>query len=143
MNEKSIYMKQRLSSIFINQSVFLIVLMFIIGVVVSLINPKFLAVQNLFNIILQVSVTGIICVGMGTVLVSGNFDLTVGPQISILGIVMALVVTHSNIVLTIVTVLVLGMAIGTLNGFLVTRIKAHSFIDLLLSIFFIETGFPT
>ena len=58
--------------------------MVIIGTVVALINPRFLAVQNLFNIILQVSVTGIICIGMGTVLISGNFDLTVGPQISIL-----------------------------------------------------------
>jgi len=112
-----------------NQSVFLIVLMVIIGIVVSLINPKFLAVRNLFNVILQVSVTGIICAGMGTVLVSGNFDLTVGPQISILGIVMALVVINTDsILLTTVTVLVLGMAIGTFNGFLVTRIKAHSFI---------------
>jgi ribose transport system permease protein len=121
-------LKQTFLRFFMNQSVFLIVLMVIIGIVVSLINPKFLAIQNLFNIILQVSVTGIICVGMGTVLISGNFDLTLGPQISILGIVMALLVTRYSIALTIVSVIVLGLIIGTLNGFLVTRIKAHSFI---------------
>jgi len=119
---------EKIFSIFKNQSTFLVVLMVIIGTVVALINPRFLAVQNLFNIILQVSVTGIICIGMGTVLISGNFDLTVGPQISILGLVMALMVTRVSIVLTIVSVIVLGLIIGTINGFLVTRIKAHSFI---------------
>ncbi len=121
-------LKRTFSTIFKNQSVFLIILMVIIGIVVSLINPRFLAIQNLFNIILQVSVTGIICIGMGTVLISGNFDLTVGPQISILGIVMALLVTRYSIVLTIVLVIALGLIIGGVNGFLVTWIKAHSFI---------------
>lgn len=119
---------QKFSAIFRNQSIFLVIIMIIIGVIVSIINPRFLTVRNLLNIILQVSVTGIICVGMGTVLISGNFDLTVGPQISVLGIVMATMVTRCSIALTIVTVIVLGLIIGAINGLIVTRIKAHSFI---------------
>jgi ribose transport system permease protein len=118
----------RLKSIFLNQSLFLIVIMIIIGVVVTIVNPRFLSVENLFNIVLQVSVTGIICVGVAMILITGEFDLSVGPQISILGLVMAIMITRYSIFLTIVVVILLGMAIGALNGFLVTRINAHSFI---------------
>lgn len=117
-----------LKHIFVNQLLFLIVIMVIIGVIVTIVNPKFLSVQNLFNIVLQVSVTGIICVGVAMILITGEFDLSVGPQISILGLVMAIMVTRYSIFLTIVVVILLGMAIGAISGFFVTRIKAHSFI---------------
>ena len=119
---------ERLKPLLMNQSLFLIVIMIIIGVVVTIVNPRFLAIQNLFNIVLQVSVTGIICVGVAMILITGEFDLSVGPQISILGLVMAILITRTSIFLTIVVVILLGMAIGALNGFFVTRVKAHSFI---------------
>ena len=127
MNEK-VNNTGRFSALFKNQSLFLIIIMLVIGVAVSLINPRFLTVTNLLNIVLQVSVTGIICVGMGTVLISGNFDLTIGPMISILGIVMAKMIVRTSVAVTLISVVLLGMAIGAVNGILVTRIKAHSFI---------------
>ena len=117
-----------LKIVIMNQLFFLIAIMIIIGVVVSIVNPKFLSVQNLFNIVLQVSVTGIICVGLSMILITGEFDLSIGPQISILGLVMAILITRYSILLTIIVVILLGMAIGALNGLFVTRIKAHSFI---------------
>jgi len=102
--------------------------MIIISIIVTIVNPNFLSVQNLFNIILQVSVTGIICVGLAMILITGEFDLSIGPVISILGLVMAILITRYSILLTIIVVILLGMAIGAINGFLVTRIRAHSFI---------------
>ncbi len=116
------------ASIFKSQIFFLIGIMIIIGVIVSIINPRFLSVRNLFNIVLGVSTTGIVCVGMGTVLITGNFDLTLGPLISILGIVMALMITRYNVILTLITVIALGVAIGAFNGVVATRVRAHSFI---------------
>ncbi|MDD3777534.1 MAG: ABC transporter permease [Actinomycetota bacterium] len=118
----------RLKSIFMNQQVFLIILMIIIGVVVTIVNPNFLSVQNLFNIVLQVSVLGIISVGVSMILITGEFDLSVGPMISVLGLVFAIVIIRYNTFLAIVAVMLLGMIIGAVNGFFVTRIKAHSFI---------------
>lgn len=120
--------KSRLKSIFTNQLFFLIAIMIIISIIVTIVNPNFLSVQNLFNIILQVSVTGIICVGLAMILITGEFDLSIGPVISILGLVMAILITRYSILLTIIVVILLGMAIGAINGFLVTRIRAHSFI---------------
>ncbi len=117
-----------LSSIFRSQVFFLIMIMVVIGVIVTLINPRFLSVRNLFNIVLSVSTIGIVCVGMGTVLISGNFDLTLGPMISILGIVMALMISRFSIGLTLIAVVALGALIGAFNGVLVTRVRAHSFI---------------
>ncbi|MGM0366492.1 MAG: ABC transporter permease [Actinomycetota bacterium] len=116
------------SSIFKSQPVFLIIIMILIGVIVTIINPKFLSVRNLFNIVLGVSSIGIVCVGMGTVLITGNFDLTLGPLISILGIVMAIMLNRFGPAVTVIAVIALGVAIGAFNGILVTRVKAHSFI---------------
>lgn len=116
------------SAVFKSQPIFLIIIMIIIGIIVSLINHRFLTINNLFNIILSVSTTGIVCVGMGTVLISGNFDLTLGPIISVLGIVMAIIIAKTSIAVTIIVVIALGMALGAINGIIVTRVKAHSFI---------------
>ncbi len=116
------------SNIFKSQPVFLIIIMIIIGIVVSLINARFLSVNNLLNIVLSVSTTGIVCVGMGTVLISGNFDLTLGPMISVLGLVMAMMISRFSIAFTLLAVILLGAVIGTINGIIVSRVKAHSFI---------------
>lgn len=118
----------RFLNIFKNQPVFLIIIIAIIGIIIALINQRFLTVNNLFNIILSVSTTGIVCVGMGTVLISGNFDLTLGPVISVLGLVMAIMINRYNIALALIAVILLGVLIGTINGIIVTRVKAHSFI---------------
>lgn len=129
-NTKLVMNKSRgISSMLRKQTVFLIIIMVVIGIIVTIINPRFLSVRNLFNIILSVSTIGIVCVGMGTVLITGNFDLTLGPLISVLGIIMAILTTKfDNPVLTVVTVIAIGAAIGAFNGILVTRVKAHSFI---------------
>jgi len=117
-----------IASIFKSQVFFLIAIMILIGIIVTIVNPRFLSVRNLFNIVLSVSTIGIVCVGMGTVLITGNFDLTLGPMISILGIVMAIMITQYSVALTLISVIALGVAIGTFNGVLVTRVRAHSFI---------------
>jgi len=49
----------------------------------------FLLPRNLFNILKQASVYGIMCVGVTIVMVSGGMDMSVGGQIACSGLVMA------------------------------------------------------
>jgi len=118
-----------LSKIFMNQYSFLIIFMVVLGSIVTIINPNFIKVTNLFNIILQVSVTGMVCAGIGTVILSGEFDISLGSQMSVIGIVFAITINQTgNIPLAIVIAFLLGIVMGAINGIIVVKSNAHSFI---------------
>ena len=116
------------ATIFKKQEVFLVLLIIIIGLIVAIVNPLFLSLQNFFNIILSVSITGIATIGLAIVLITGEFDLTLGSLMSVQCIVFAILTTKFGVAIGIILTLIIGLAIGAFNGLLVTRIKAHSFI---------------
>jgi ribose transport system permease protein len=118
----------RASIIFRKQEVFLAIVMVVLGVVVTIVNPLFLSLQNFFNIVLAVSITGIATIGLALVLIAGEFDLTVGSVMSVQAVLFATFTTTIGPVYAIILTLVIGLALGAFTGLMVTRIKAHSFI---------------
>lgn len=58
-------------------------------VVVSILSPSFLSSKNIFNILRQTSVNGIIAAGMTFVILTGGIDLSVGSILAISGAVCA------------------------------------------------------
>lgn len=97
-------------------------------VFLSLYSDRFLTLGNMINVIRQSSIIGIIACGMTFIIISGNFDLSVG---SICGFVGAIAVTLSNnhsLWLAILVPIAVGAAIGLANGLLVTRLFMSSFI---------------
>jgi len=94
----------------------------------SIYSDRFLTVGNMVNVIRQSSIIGIIACGMTFIIVSGNFDLSVG---SICGFVGAVAVSLSNnhsLWLAVIASIAIGAAIGLANGLLVTRLFMSSFI---------------
>ncbi|MEW5816824.1 MAG: ABC transporter permease [Spirochaetota bacterium] len=76
--------------------------------------------NNLRNIIEQVSTLAIVSAGVTIVMITGDFDLSVGSLASLVGIVTALLLKSGTSTLTgIVAGLVLGTLCGFLNGVLV------------------------
>jgi len=118
----------RASIIFRKQEVFLAIVMVVLGVIVTIVNPLFLSLQNFFNIVLAVSITGIATIGLALVLIAGEFDLTVGSVMSVQAVLFATFTTTIGPVYAIILTLVIGLALGAFTGLMVTRIKAHSFI---------------
>lgn len=118
----------RASIIFRKQEVFLAIVMVVLGVIVTIVNPLFLSLQNFFNIVLAVSITGIATIGLALVLIAGEFDLTVGSVMSVQAVLFASFTTTIGPVYAIILTLVIGLAMGAFTGLMVTRIKAHSFI---------------
>ena len=53
--------------------------------------PTFLSPVNLLNILQQVSVPGIVAVGMTMVMISGMIDLSIGSTVGLAGVIVALV----------------------------------------------------
>ncbi len=120
---------QRWKARLLNQSGFLFAFILALSIIITLLNPNFINPQNILNILGQISVVGIVSVGMGIVLITGEFDISVGSQLSLLGAVMAILLTGTkSVLLMIVVVVALGAVLGLVTGLLVTKSRCASFI---------------
>ena len=103
-------------------------------VVVSLLSPSFLTVNNILNVLRQTSVNAIIAAGMTFVILTGGIDLSVG---SILGFSCAVaaysIASGQNIVIAVLLALVVGTGIGFINGVVISKGKLQPFIATLAS----------
>lgn len=98
-------------------------------VVFSVTSPFFFNLENILNIVRQVSLLGIMSVGMTMLITSGEFDLSVGAVYGLSAIVTGLAIqTGVPIWMSILMGLASGAAIGFLNGILNTVVKIPSFI---------------
>jgi ribose transport system permease protein len=119
----------RFRSIFFNQTSYLLMFIILLAVVVAIINPNFRNPRNIVNILQQISVLGIISAGVGMLLISGNIDISVGSQISVIGVVLAAIIElQGNIPLAVAVALGLGLALGLVQGMTVVKSRVHSFI---------------
>ncbi len=92
-------------------------------------NPRFLSVNNLFNILFQISALGIVAFGQTILLIAGGLDLSVGAMLSVAGLASALTIAETgSVLLGIVAGLVTGTVIGCINGLLVATNRATPFI---------------
>ena len=108
-----------------------LVALLIIIIATGMRNPVFLRPDNLINILNDVSLLGIIAVGMTAVIILGGIDLSVGSLLAFAGGLAMLslnaVYNHGqgSEVLAIVTglavALTVGAAAGTLNGLLIAK----------------------
>lgn len=90
----------------------------------------FLTVPNLLNVLNQSSLTAIIAAGLTMALVVGQFDLSIGYVASFAGLLVVGSIARDGmpVALGLVFVLVVGAAIGSLNGFLVAKVKINAVI---------------
>ena len=86
--------------------------------------------MNLLNILQQVSVPGIMAVGMTMVMISGGIDLSVGMLASLVSIVTALGVSkwHLGITGSILVGVAAAVLLETVMGFIISRVKVEPFI---------------
>ena len=81
------------------------------------------------NILRHSSVIGIVALGMGLIILTGNIDLSLGSMIAFIGGISVLVFNSTeSLILTFVFSIVAGAICGLLNGVLVAIIKMPSFI---------------
>src|ERR1700747_1515673 len=120
--------------------IFLVVLMngFAVG------EPRFLTPLNLFNVLRQVSIYGLLAIGMTFVILTGGIDLSVGSLVAFAGLVAAAVakggITNRFCVgegaealgygwyAAALAAVAVGVAGGFLQGFAITRLKVPPFV---------------
>jgi len=128
--------------------IFLVVLMLIF----SILEPKFLNPTNLFNVMRQISITGLIALGMTFVILTAGIDLSVGSILAVSGMVAAAVAKGSlgntlslgedeavgyGPYAAMVASIAIGILCGYIQGYSITWLKVPPFVVTLggLSIF--------
>ena len=108
----------------------LLVLIIVVGAAVAFQNSRFLLPENLSNTANQVGLFGIFAIGQAFVIVTGGIDLSVGSVIALLGVVFIDMIVNYEVhwLLAILTVVVLGLAMGAINGLLITRARLQPFV---------------
>ncbi|MGL4648411.1 MAG: ABC transporter permease [Caldilineaceae bacterium] len=109
-----------------------LVALIVLAVLLAIATPSFLNPRNLLNVGRQVSLIGIMAVGMTFVLIAREIDLSIGATYALAGLVMGMLLLAGwGLVGSIVVGLAAGTAIGLINGLLSTYGQLPSFITTL------------
>lgn len=101
----------------------------VLMIVVTMIDTTFIQVSNLSNVLRQVSINGLIALGMTLVILIGGIDLSVGSVFGLTGAVLAgMLMAGLDPVLALLITLALGAFLGSLNGILIAKGKLQAFI---------------
>jgi inositol transport system permease protein len=118
--------------------IFLLVLM----LVFAIIEPRFMSSINLLNVMRQVSITGLLAIGMTFVILTAGIDLSVGSLLAFAGLVAAAVAkggmqdrftVGDNSIgygwpLAALAAIAVGLLGGLLQGVAITRLKVPAFV---------------
>lgn len=96
--------------------------------VFSVASPFFLNWDNLVNILATVSVAGILACAATLVMVGGQFDLSVGSGVAATSFVLVSVSQSNSVAVALGMALLAGLAIGFLNGVIVTVLRVNALI---------------
>ena len=95
----------------------------LIVIVVSFLADNYFSAENIFNVLRQISVIGILACGMTYVIIAGGIDLSVGAIISFCGALVINFVTSVGFIPALLITLSAGGVIGFISGFIITRIR--------------------
>ncbi len=118
---------------------------FLIALVIifAILEPRFLHPLNILNVMRQVSISGLIAIGMTFVILTAGIDLSVGSLVALSGLVGAYVAkgglddrfavgasvdAGNPVILAFLAAVAVGMACGALQGWAVTRLRVPPFV---------------
>lgn len=118
-----------ISRLFQSRELSLAVILLVVCGIFTLFNPAFLSGDNLLNILRQITLVTILAVGQTFVITSGGIDLSVGYNMALSSIVMAVALKAGLPTgLCICICITLGTFIGVINGLMITKLRLQPFI---------------
>jgi ribose transport system permease protein len=118
----------RLKSLARRLEVRMLALALVIALVLSLLSPYFLTHSNIFNLLDQSVVIGIVAVGMTFVILTGGIDLSVGSVAGLTGIILGLSLQSMPIAPAILVAVLAGAGIGLVSGLLINVFGLAAFV---------------
>ena len=107
----------------------MLVIFVVFFAVMSFASPYFLTTNNIMNVMSQVSSTSMLAIGMTIVIITSGIDLSVGSILGLSGMIGGMVLMNTqNVVLGVAVILLVGMVMGLVNGFLIGYLELPAFI---------------
>lgn len=91
-------------------------------------NPRFLTLENMSNVLRQVSVYAILAVGETFVILTGGIDLSVGSVLALCGAVSAGLASSHPLMLALLAGILLGALIGAVQGTIIAKGNVPPFV---------------
>ena len=108
----------------------IIAVLVLLIIIFSCLSDRFLMLNNIMNILRQVSIVGIISVGMTFVMLTGGIDLSCGSVVGASAVGASLLMTKAEMhpVLACLIMMVFGISLGLANATFITLCKVPPFI---------------
>jgi len=119
-------MKNALNKIWESYSIGVVVV--VVGIVLGVLTPRFMSLDNLLNVMTNASLVAIVGLGMTLAIASGNFDLSVGSTAAFAGCISFSLVPSIGVPASIAAGLAAGAIVGFINGLIITELRVPAFI---------------
>jgi ribose/xylose/arabinose/galactoside ABC-type transport system permease subunit len=97
--------------------------------ILTIASPTFRTFRNTISILLQVSLNGLLALGMVFVITAGGIDLSIGSMLALTSVIIGAVLNSTgNILLACVTAVAATTFFGYLNGILVAKLDMIAFV---------------
>ncbi|MDR3114587.1 MAG: ABC transporter permease [Treponema sp.] len=119
----------------------IVIVLVIMIIILSIVEPAFLSATNIFNVLTQSAIFGIMALGMTFVIISKGIDLSVGSVLAFSGVIAASLGQTATatekyfpslpvlpVMVPILTALIIGGACGGISGLLIAKTKIPAFI---------------
>ncbi|MGH9855692.1 MAG: ABC transporter permease, partial [Blastocatellia bacterium] len=114
------------------------ILLVVLCAITAILNPRFLAPENLQNTARLIGAYGLLGLGLGAVIITGGIDLSVGSVLALLGVLLSMAVRQWDVpgFAAVLLIIIAAMGLGWLHGFLVSRVRLQPFIVTLCGLLF-------
>lgn len=114
-----------MKKIFKQQEFFIFIILLVISAIITIINPKFLSIGNIFSILKSTTVLGILSIGVLLVIILGGIDVSFPAIASFSMYTSSLIVLNTmpnaNIIFIFIIAMIIGALCGFINGFLIAK----------------------
>ena len=103
----------------------------VIVIIASIIDPRFMTVDSWRAVFLAIPLILVMAMGQMMVIICRHVDISIGSTLAFAAIVIGLVFIHypgTSLWLALIITSLVGLILGLINGFIVTRFNVHSII---------------
>ncbi len=105
------------------------IILAVIFAVAAVAVPGFFSKYNLTNVLLSIACTTVLALGATFVIILGNINIAYGSELAFIGCIACMVdVATGSMPLALLAALAIGLLLGTLTGFVITRFNIPAFI---------------
>lgn len=129
--------RRAVKRLFVSRPALLLVLIVALGLIMAVTKyDLFFTTANAKSVLLNVSVQGLLVVGMMILMIGGQFDLSIGSTLALSGVVAGVLIAEQGLPVAagVVGAVLVGTLAGLINGLIVTRLGINALITTLATL---------